>query len=382
MRRHGTGLFPAQSPLLPETQSAHQRRCHAGPHQRLMARECSHHPHHHQRGLSLVELMVGTVLGMVLVAGMLGLLLQQRQAFRAIDGLGRLQENARFAFEMLTRDGREAGMSPCGTLLTANVIRPAGGAPWWADTDAGMIRGFDDAQDSADIIGFGTQANRRTSGTDALLMLGPASGEDTLVRVTSHDPTAQSFTVASTGSLQAQDIVLACDGSSSALLQISAVNTATHEISYAGSALNCSTQLGAVGTGCATPSAKTFGQDALLVRWEPVFWYVGANDGGSRSLFRAGIARGSGGAVITSTEEVTRDVLDLQLSFLTRNPLQGQALATNWIEPASFNGNWALPTAEVSAVQLTLTLRSPTDSGAHPLERKLVALAVPRQRNP
>ncbi len=335
-----------------------------------------------QRGLSLVELMVGTVLGMVLVAGMLSLLLQQRQAFRAIDGLGRLQENARFAFELLSRDGREAGMSPCGTPLTANVIRPAAGSPWWADTDAGMIRGFDDTQDSAAIVGFGTQANRRTSGTDALLMLGPASGEDTLLRVTSHDPVAKVFKVASTGSLQAQDIVLACDGSSSALLQVSAVDTAAKEVSYAGSALNCSTQLGAVGTGCASPSAKTFGQDALLVRWDPVFWYVGPNDGGTRSLFRAVIARGSGGAVVTSSEEVTRDVQDLQLSFLTRNPLQGQALATDWVAPASFNGNWAQPAAEVSAVQLTLTLRSPTDSGASPLERKLVALAVPRQRNP
>lgn len=335
-----------------------------------------------QRGLSLVELMVGTVLGMVLVSGMLGLLLQQRQAFRAIDGLGRLQENARFAFELLTRDGREAGMSPCGTPLTANMIRPAGGAPWWADTDAGMIRGYDDTQDSVGIVGFGTQATRRAPGTDALLMLGPASGEDTLLRVIQHDPAAQRFTVASTGALQAQDIVLACDGSSTALLQVTAVDATTREVSYAGSMLNCSTQLGSVGQGCANPSAKTFGPDTLLARWQPVFWYVGPNDGGTRSLFRAGLARGSGGTLITSTEEVSRDVQDLQLSFLTRNPLQGQSLATSWIAPASFNGNWAQPNAEVSAVQITLTLRSPADSGASPLERTLVALAVPRQRNP
>ena len=68
-----------------------------------------------QRGVSLVELMVALVLSLILVAGVGQIYMGSKQTYRTQDGQSRLQENARYALEVLTRDIRSAGYLGCGT---------------------------------------------------------------------------------------------------------------------------------------------------------------------------------------------------------------------------------------------------------------------------
>lgn len=66
-----------------------------------------------QLGLTLIELMIALVLGLLLVAGVIQVFVNNNHTARVTEAHSRLQENARFALEILTRDVRSAGYAGC-----------------------------------------------------------------------------------------------------------------------------------------------------------------------------------------------------------------------------------------------------------------------------
>ena len=62
-----------------------------------------------QQGLSLVELMVALLIGLILLAGVFQIYLSGRQSAHAQEDLARMQENGRYAMDLITRDLRRAG---------------------------------------------------------------------------------------------------------------------------------------------------------------------------------------------------------------------------------------------------------------------------------
>ncbi len=80
--------------------------------------------HYHQRGMSLVELMVALTVGLFLTAGVLTIFQSSRQTYSVSDAVSDLQESGRFAIEMLTRDIRLAGYQGCADLngIKANIV--------------------------------------------------------------------------------------------------------------------------------------------------------------------------------------------------------------------------------------------------------------------
>jgi type IV pilus assembly protein PilW len=338
-------------------------------------------------GFTLVELLVAMTLGLILIGGVLSVVMTTRQTLRVNENLARMQEGARFSFEIMAREIREAGMVPCGTRLTANVLRTAGSPAmtWWANTDAGMLRGFDDAQDSTDIVPFGTAAGERVTGTDAIVILRPAGDETSFRQITSHVPATTTFTFATAPAFANAQVAMVCDGRSSALFQIQTVTNTPPAVLYAAATLNCSTALGSVNAQCTTPVAKTFDPDATMARWDPAFWYIGVNAQGGRSLYRARIGVNATGQIAVTRDEMATGVNNLQIDYLTRNRDTGNVLATTWIPAshASLTGNWTSTTAEVVAARLTLTLVSTESVGTdgQPLQRQLIVVASLRNRD-
>lgn len=62
-----------------------------------------------QRGMSLVELMVAMTIGLIITVVIANLFLGTKQTYRTQDDLSRLQENLRFAFQVIGRSVRQAG---------------------------------------------------------------------------------------------------------------------------------------------------------------------------------------------------------------------------------------------------------------------------------
>lgn len=67
------------------------------------------------KGFSLVELMVAIVVGLILVAGVIELFVNNRQMYRVQDNYARLQENGRYALNVLTDSIEKTGFSGCGS---------------------------------------------------------------------------------------------------------------------------------------------------------------------------------------------------------------------------------------------------------------------------
>ena len=72
-----------------------------------------------QTGLSLVEIMVAMVISLILLAGVLQIYLSSKTTYRMQEGLSRLQENGRFAIDIISRDIRMAGFQGCTRLGSA-----------------------------------------------------------------------------------------------------------------------------------------------------------------------------------------------------------------------------------------------------------------------
>lgn len=66
-----------------------------------------------QRGFGIVELMVAMTLSLVLLGGVIALFATSRRNYESNDHLARMQENGRFALDMISRDIRSAGYLGC-----------------------------------------------------------------------------------------------------------------------------------------------------------------------------------------------------------------------------------------------------------------------------
>ena len=89
------------------------------------------------RGLSLVELLVATLLGLLLSAGMASLYLESRRQYFQDEQLARLQENGRYAISLLRRElamvGFFGGALHAAEIPPLAVGRDCAAAPWALD---------------------------------------------------------------------------------------------------------------------------------------------------------------------------------------------------------------------------------------------------------
>ncbi|MGD8977666.1 MAG: PilW family protein [Gammaproteobacteria bacterium] len=116
----------------------------------------THHRHHRTaghsvQGFTLIEMMVAMAIGLVLILGAVNIYAQGRQSFRTAETIARIQENARFALDLMGPDIRladfwgRAGESafvtvPGGITVTCN----ANNVTAWALDLANGIEAVDD----------------------------------------------------------------------------------------------------------------------------------------------------------------------------------------------------------------------------------------------
>lgn len=132
-----------------------------------------------QQGLSLVELLVAITIGAILLGGAVSLFVSNKVTYQVTSDLSRLQENARFALELMVRDIRMAGYFGCVNDLskvTSNLNpAPAAGSLWDISSPLEGVNnavGTDTWYPSGrnvDVGGLGSAGNI-AAGTDAILV--------------------------------------------------------------------------------------------------------------------------------------------------------------------------------------------------------------------
>lgn len=90
-----------------------------------------------QTGLSLVELMIAMVLGLIIISAVLYVFAANRASYSHQESLSHIQESGRFALELLSRDIRMAGFIGCGNLREVEpVTNISPSPPIWNDSTA------------------------------------------------------------------------------------------------------------------------------------------------------------------------------------------------------------------------------------------------------
>ncbi len=304
-----------------------------------------------QKGMTLVELMVSLVLGLVIIGGVISVLLANKRSFRSNEGLAQIQESARTAFELLARDIRQAGGTGCDSARRmANVLTPPA-TSWWESWAS--IQGYDESVDDPAVV-EGAAVGNRVAETDSLSLMGVEGG---FLPIASHNAAGGILRInaASTGFV-AGDIMLVCDFDHTATFQVAAYDAANVAISHAsgaGTPGNCSQGLG-FPTDCssATGNVYSFPQNSQIGRLYAVDWFIGNNgrdNEGGRSLYR--VRLGPNATMVT--EEVVSGVIDMQITYGTNS-------SPDIVDASALVG--AAAWAPVNSVFITLTVRS-ADAG-------------------
>ncbi len=121
-----------------------------------------------QKGLSLVELMVGMVLGLFLVLGVGQVFVTNNTTFRTQEGMAKVQEGGRYGMQRIASSVRGAGFYGCAGLdiITPNVIAlnpPSDLSSITGDTPVNGI----DSSETTKLATFGAE-----DGTDVITLRG------------------------------------------------------------------------------------------------------------------------------------------------------------------------------------------------------------------
>ncbi len=161
-----------------------------------------------KNGFTLIEVMLAITLGAVLIAGLLQLFVNTHSTYRLQNGLGRLQENARFAQFIMEQNLRMTGYQGCNNLnKSANNL---------------LASGNDVLGESSQIIGFESTGDGTWSPALPAALTGQvASGTDVVVvrmaspsmnyLTTPMTSAADVVTVPTATSVQTNDILLITD---------------------------------------------------------------------------------------------------------------------------------------------------------------------------
>jgi type IV pilus assembly protein PilW len=234
-----------------------------------------------QSGLTLIELMIALLIGAFLLAGVVQIFIDTRQTYRVGEGLSRLQENARFALELLTRDVRMSGYQGCPALktITPSVIalpqspnpNPAIAVPVFSVAIVGNNNVANNWNTNAC-----SNSNECIAGTDVITIHFSESCDGNLTGNMATNNANIQISAANTCSINAYDAVLLSDcGAADLFIATSASSgTGVQTIAHA-SNQNSSNNL-----------SKLYGTDAELFLFRSYSYFIRSGVGGQPALWR------------------------------------------------------------------------------------------------
>lgn len=184
-----------------------------------------------QQGLTLVELMIAMTIGLLLLGGIIAIMISSRQTYRVNEALSRMQDNARYAFQLMSRDIRMAGYFGCvgsDVTPTNNLETPT--SYLWDFSKA--IQGYESTSASAWSPAPDSSVLSPLGGADIIVVrgvLGDGSSGPTKVvdQPGGTPPGSADLKVAANSGLIAGDVVMVTDCLAAAVFQVTNFNPAS-----------------------------------------------------------------------------------------------------------------------------------------------------------
>lgn len=325
-----------------------------------------HHSLFRQAGVTLVELMVAMVIGLLLLSGLINVLMGSKKNHQWQDELSRLQENGRFAVQALSKEIRLAGYSGCSPIIN-NLLNPAGvgysnalfdlteAATGWefsgtatgdsysmnSTNPAGVaLSSWNDAT-GAD-LSSGLQ-NQVVPGTD-LMILKRASAKPGVTATGNTPANANTINLTAASGVAPGTILMISDCSGADVFQNRANSTA-HNVTRGASNSN-------PGPGNVNPGSNNFSHryeaDAEIYAVGITVFYIGISGGGEPALYQIDYNLGSAGVPVALVEGVEN------MQILYGVDLDGDDVPENYVSADALGAN----ADRVVAIRIALLLRS------------------------
>lgn len=340
------------------------------------------HSGRHQRGLSLIELLIAMGLSLALLGALASVYVAAKQSFRFQETSGRLQEDASFALDTVARDLRMAGYAGCMGIqkIPAEVGPPAIPAYYFPGSvlssghpndlngpnPLSMVTGL---TANVEIIGQPLTPSNFLRGFDStvpasMFATAPTSGTTDSLFFAGASPKSVTLSAAMVAGTDA--LTIASDpfswGSATnvytfVISDCAASSIFSGQVSVAGTSI---VHTVAVGNSVATfPNSKLFGADAVvsLAQWH--YYYVATRSGASTpSLYHVVYD----GKTRQDPEEVVSNVESMRLHYgeNTLNDGSGNPtlVADTWRTAAADVTDWS----RVVAVRVGLMMVSSEDN--------------------
>ena len=328
-------------------------------------------------GLSLIELMVAMVLGLLLLGAVLQVYMSTKMTFVAQDQKSGVEETGRYALEFIARDVRMAGLTGCGsrtmpgtTLSLTNHVNGAAAFPWQFSV---AVMGYE-ANSSApgntltlaasEPAAGGTwnatlpqalrDMNLAVPGSDVLLLGG--IGAQTWPLVDPFSSGSQIFVQAGNDITQG-DVLFVTDCGQGIVFQATGVTQAGGKTNVVGS--NAATVAPGNSSNIAEqgPTGGAFRAGGTVGRATSIAYFIGRGSGGAPSLFRATLLAPDNNANsrVLRSEELVSGIESMQLLYGVDT--DGD-FAINSYQTATGVANWE----QVRTVQLALLARAAENS--------------------
>lgn len=331
----------------------------------------------HQRGLTLIEILIGTVLSLILVGGVMQMFVGSKQTFDTEQAIAHIQENARIALDLIVRDISSGGYMGCldtadGTKITNTLSIQDdinGLAYQFTDAIYGTDGGTDiDGNDNPDTLFI-----RRVSEGTAIPMTAPMT-------VRNDDSIQVDTTPASYDALRPWDIVALSDCSDAVVFLI------TNDPETSGGKIEHKTAI-VVPTGPNQPNA---GQSNGTTDFGRIF---GAANGSAAKIYSAGTTQydirpstsGTTTSLFVGGNEFIEGVENFQVTYgINSTPTAGTpTLAGPYVDADGVNAtnNWS----NVISIRVALTLVSlerVTNTGDGLLHKTFTSTIRMRNRAP
>ena len=303
-----------------------------------------------QNGLTLIEVMIAMVIGLLLLSGLASLFIANKRIYKEQESMARLQENARFSMNMLIHDIRMTGYTGCVDDLKY-VHNHVNGTP-------SSLLAFDNPLEGSESGGT-WEPSGSTDVTGSIL---PNSDgitvrylDDTNLKVQAPymvTPSADLHLKLGNGLLQGE-IVGVFDCENVDVFQITNASPSTS------GSISHNTGSGSPGNST-KPLDKKYLGDASIVRFISRRYYIGTGSYGGPSLFREVFAQdkndinnnGNTTEVIEQSQELIQGVENMQILY-GEDTVGNDKIADTYVTASNVT-NWS----NVVSVRIALLFRT------------------------
>jgi type IV pilus assembly protein PilW len=251
-------------------------------------------PNNHQNGLTLVELMIALAISLFLLLGITQLFSANKASYDMTEAHARLQENARFALDIMSRDIRSAGYSGCRPVDRMDIFSVAQDPVPAIMGPTTILFGREAVDNNSWNIAPDGQLGAVVGGTDILVLQRASSCGGNLVANMADEAADIQIYMPNSCGLADEDVVMIADCLNAHIFRVSdvvdnlAANTQT--ISHAAgadfntTAIFCNDDASAAV--CDAGEEKAYSYDSEILQFQAFTYFIRNGVSGTPSLWR------------------------------------------------------------------------------------------------